>query len=343
MVYQSLHCLSEGIIFAIKITNIAIIMGQVEENKELDLMDLMKMFVGWAVTTFKWMASRIFDFLRFNIRYWILLLIFILGGVALTIYKYLPEHHPMDAEFVINLRGVSATDYKDVVESFGQNIDGFDNAYLRNALHLDDTTAAKIKSIKSYLVLDVNGDGLRDKIDYGGGMEKGDTVTQVMKYQLDIKVRTKGCIDFKKFQDQFVAYLSKDTTLQKQCVEYISAHNLELQSISNEITALDSSISNYSGVSLQMKEGKLVFKRSDTEDKVDLFERRTKLLLNIQKQAIPITVGSDVILDADSTGKLVSKYVGSLYVFALVIAFLFNYRKSIVKFVRESKKQEQKD
>ena len=78
-------------------------MQENNQEKELDLIDLIKLSVNVLVRFFKWLIVKLLQFAKFNIHYWYVVLLFVIIGCGFTVYKFLYEPK-MTVEFAINIQ-----------------------------------------------------------------------------------------------------------------------------------------------------------------------------------------------------------------------------------------------
>jgi hypothetical protein len=314
-------------------------MQENNQEKELDLIDLIKLSVNVLVRFFKWLIVKLLQFTKFNIHYWYVVLLFVIIGCGFTVYKFLYEPK-MTAEFAINMQGVDHKIVADRITVLGQKINpqSKHQPIFAKELGVDSVLVECIIGLNPYLAVDLNEDGIRDA--KKGVTEELDTTISVMKYQLIVEMKSRGHVQFSKVQKAIVDYLNADEDLLARRNKYVEVHLQEIEFAKKEIANLDSlQLIESQRSKVKVDEMGVLNSSANTLawDKFGLFDKITSIKLSLNTQQTPVVAISDAYITAAPTiVSLAIKYVGFFYVLALFICVLLNYRKNIVEFIREA-------
>lgn len=313
------------------------------QEKELDLLDLIKKTIEWGVKLFHWLKKKVIQFIRFNWKYVYLILAFVLLASTWVIYNMVDENRALIGDSMLQIQSYGKMPVAEIVQDLGQKLDPKnDNRPLVQILSIDEETAKRIASITPYYYVDADRDGVYDYIDKEGLYNAKDTNSVRMYHILDVEIVAKKPIDFNLVQKRIVEYLNDYPLLQGEGVKRIETLNSKIDALDKEIAFLDSV--RKVEINKEKNTSRIVFGRAEDEDRekksykdmLDLLDYRNsqvnKLYLYPDIVSSPVGV---LITPRYQVLEFAVKWIGLAYLLALLLAFCINYRKSIVKLLKE--------
>ena len=317
------------------------------QEKELDLLDLFRLLTDWFKKIMGCLFKGMLSFIRFNIKNWIVVLCLLMLGIAASIFKFQNEHRKHSAEFLLEIRGTSNFVVKDVLEALFDLIDSDDKEKKQKVIEdfgLSENEIKKIYDAGVFYAIDLHSNGSIDFIDYSNSF-KEDSVNVKVSNILSVQVRTRGKIDYEKFQEKIICYLNNNSNLSK-------GKTLWMENIMNMISALDVEIVTLDSLrNAQIKNtqtgimtaglGKdniLVQTTSYYQDMIGLKARKMdfeKELTTSQSAVLPYTIIR--VKNVDTNGFILFKWTGFFYVMGLFVTLIIRKRKEIINFVKKQK------
>lgn len=309
-----------------------------QKVKDLDLVDLVKEAGGVLFHLLSCATTYILRFLRFNVRYWyIVLLAAVLSVFAFLHFGLLKPR--LQAEFVVHMVGVNYGDLQDRVRALGLKLNPFrDNEAFAKTLKLPKEDVKAVRSLDSHLCLDVNKDGLRDYI--CEDESEIDSTMQIVRYELCIRMTAHGEANFAAIQKNLLAYFNQNPELIAMCDRYVKMHEKEVLLLESELGNLSHNSEDGIVPVMQVGEDGVITSRSgDTRDKMELINRSISTELNLGTQRYPVRAVSDVLVrEENPLMQVASGCVFVSYVLGVLLMLLIHYRGKIGEFIRSSRK-----
>jgi hypothetical protein len=314
-----------------------------KENKELDLLELMSqgllllkniIIKGWNILLF---------LIKFHIRIIFIILPFLILGVFLSFYQTTKENRKQNAEFMLHINGkTNCYEVADIINVLAQTINpDTNNVILSQILKIDSKDVKKVSAINSFFVIDLNNNKTRDYVDYGNSFRE-DTLNSRLDNFLDVKISSKGEANFQKIQEKIVEYLNADPYIKNVAQERLKAIQEKMHALDIEIAALDSmrieQLKNKGSLSLQLDKSSILLGKESSyyKEMMDLKGQKANLQADLILQPNAISSYSGVSVKSDKpTSSIYLKNVFIFYLFGLVLAFLFFYRKKIKALLKE--------
>ncbi len=213
-----------------------------EENnsKEINLLDLVRMFFNWLknifIGFFRLSGESLRLLYRNKLTAGVILIIFILLGY----YMGRPSKREYKAEAMAILNGSSSQTVKEVSRQLESSSHLSDFTTLSNKLSLPDSVAGNITQIASYYVIDFLNVSTPDMVDFKGKHPLNDTLNVRMPNRLYFRIKTRKVNEIPIFEKAFLNYFNTNERLVKEF--NIKKNNLsrEIDLMRSEIQRLDS-------------------------------------------------------------------------------------------------------
>lgn len=163
-----------------------------KNTKEINLLDLIKMFNAWVVKVSKSFINFILYLLKAGYRKKYLTLTLIVLCFAIGEYMARPSNRQYSAEAMASLYGVDAFTMKEIAGQLEQS--RADNQYssLSTKLLLPDSIAKNIVSFNSFYVIDYLNDSTPDMVDFANNHSLEDTLNVRMKDKIYFRLITRN-------------------------------------------------------------------------------------------------------------------------------------------------------
>ncbi len=310
------------------------------ENKEMDLFDLLKKvgeicesFIGVLGSFFLWL-------IRFLVKNWLLLSFFTLLGLGLAYFSLKPNNRTNYVEFNVHVNGTKSFVVFDILRSLSQKID-YDNGNqsFAKVLGINQELVKPLQIIEPVYIIDIDKNGTPDIIDFNNSYLQ-DTSTRRMRHFLHIRIQAKGETNFSLVQKAIVDYLKKDAFLIKEENERLRLLKNEISVLDNEIELLDSirrAGSSNKELEFSIANQTIIFEKPTYhKDIISLEKKRDHLYEIMALQPDVITIYSDVIRSTKNSKKeIYLTRVIPLFVFGFLLALLISYRREIKKILIE--------
>ncbi len=316
------------------------------QEKELDLLALFKMFTDWVKKVIRWLTNNFLLFVSFNIKNWIIILIIIVLGISLSIYKSQPQHRKYYAEFLLEVKGTSNFIVKDMLEVVFDQIDD-DNKLKKESLlktiHLTEDDVDKIYDAGLFYAIDLNNNGNIDFIDYSDSF-KEDSVNVKISDLLDVVICTRGELDYQNLQEKLISYLNHNTDLLKGRTTWVKKTNSMISTLDVEISTLDSLRNAQikktgSGVmTAGLGKDNILVQTSYYQDMIGLKSKKMELQEELNNSSAAVFPHSSVrVKKVDTKPFIFFKWIGFCYGIGLFLILVVRKRKNISNFVRKQK------
>jgi hypothetical protein len=220
------------------------------EEKELNIIDIIKEFFAWIGRILKKMGMEFLSFIRFSFqKIWTLLIFFVLGVIAAIVLSFCFRTY--ESNVVLKLNVSDSYTFNELTKSLDAEI--VSDKSLADRLNITDSIADNIVSIKPHFVIDNNNNGTADRIDEDDEfvetveyvrMEDQSLVHVRMKDQLSVTVRSKDLYSFPVIQEGLVYFYSNNEMFKKEKEIQLLQQQQTLDLLQREINRLDS-LSNY--------------------------------------------------------------------------------------------------
>ena len=208
-----------------------------EENnsKELNLLDLIRMFFNW-LKRLGWGFLRLLgNWLRMLCRNWAVTLVVLAASVAVALYLGRTENRKYKAEAMAILNGSISQTVMEVTQQLALSSPLSDDTKLSTKLGLPDSIARNIAGIESFYVIDYLNDSTPDMVDFKRRHSLEDTLNVRMPNRLYFRVKTKNVRQLPAFEQAFTDYFNRNERLVKE-------FNVKRANLQGEISLLDAEI-----------------------------------------------------------------------------------------------------
>ena len=208
-----------------------------EENnsKELNLLDLIRMFFNW-LKRLGWGILRLLgNWLRMLCRNWAVTLVVLAASVAVALYLGRTENRKYKAEAMAILNGSISQTVMEVTQQLSLSSPLSDDTKLSAKLGLPDSIARNIAGIESFYVIDYLNDSTPDMVDFKRRHSLEDTLNVRMPNRLYFRVKTKNVRQLPAFEQAFTDYFNRNERLVKE-------FNVKRANLQGEISLLDAEI-----------------------------------------------------------------------------------------------------
>ncbi|MDR1678848.1 MAG: hypothetical protein LBR81_03630 [Prevotellaceae bacterium] len=313
-----------------------------KDNNELDLIDLLKLSVNFAKKALIWCLGVVLWIVRFHVKHIVLIGLFILLGIALFTYRYMPAHRNLNADFVMKINTETSYEVYDIVGDLRQTIDREQNSQLAKILNLPPAVAAKVKDIQPCFVIDRHNNNTRDFIDYAGSF-KEDSLDSRMKNFLAVRIWVKSGTDFTALQNSIVNYLKKNSYLEKKNVEKKIKLQERIKIVDKEIASLydlrQQEVRGNDRTSyLAMENNRFsINDQSSYSYHQDLMNlNNNKINYESQLKEEIVSIHSGVVISEHYTLKyLLTRSIIPFYLLGLFLALIVQFRRTIIKTIKE--------
>ncbi len=313
-----------------------------KKEKDLDLIDLTKEVLAMVGHLLAFLWTYILLIFRLNIRYWYIILIFFVLSIFAFIHIAFMKPR-IQAEFVVHMVGVNYGELQDRVRTLGLKLNPFNNnEAFAKTLKLQKEDVKAIRSVDSHLCLDINKDGLRDRI--CEDESEIDSTMQIVRYELCIRMTAHGLANFMGIQKNMLAYFNQNPELIAMCDRYVKTHEKEIRLLENEMGNL-SHIEEGPNPIMQVGEDGVITSRSgDTRDKMELINRSIATELGLGTQRYPVRAVSDVLIrEPKSKFRVAIECIFSCYLIAVLLIVLIDNYSKIKDFVRSSRTEKRQE
>ncbi len=308
-----------------------------KESKELDLFDVIDQFIVRLKRLIKLILDSVLCFVRFNVKYFFLILFFVILGVVAGFFLKSKKNNLYNVGFSVQINGVSSAYVNDIIYVLSQSLGEEGSDSFADKLSLNNQIANKILSLKAFRVIDLNRNGTRDYVDYQDDFVE-DSLNVKMDNFLQIEFKKIGSSNCNLVQQKIVDYLNHDQYLIKESLQKNSSIKQNIQAIDTEIDALTEmrrSQMTGAATSYSMVEKGVVKENTYSEDLLKLKEDRIELINQLDVNTKIVNVYTGVYVKPVLSGiKLIIFLVSIFYFLALFFAIVHRYRKELLQFIK---------
>lgn len=305
------------------------------EPKELDLIDIIKLCIKAVKKCIDMFKRAIISILRINIKYWYILLTFIVAGACIA-FLTRPQEQKC-ASFHLKTFFVPAQSVINNINYLNNKIDGKGNAKLANMLCVPQKDVKNITNIYACAVYDINGDEIPDK----DIANINDTSKVPMKYALHVFINSEGNCDFEVIKNALISYNNKDKSITEVSKYNYETQMYELNGYESEIRKIDSARAQIassgkfsidkSGESMQFAGDPFSIKEMQ-----DLIETCARIRFAMTQQRIPVaTLSPTYVNTIASSIKRTATIIILFYLAGLILGYAIKNRKAIINALKE--------
>lgn len=210
-----------------------------KEKEELDLFEILRAFYKWILSMFSYLNTFVLWLCRFVFQNKMVMLAFVLLGIAFGFYWSRPANRVFVAESEMKINVTDAYYINRLINSLNSYCLNKDHKSLGYTLGLPIEQAVKIGAVKSYFYIDDLNDGSPDRIDYTESLE-ADTSYTKMPDRLHLQIITTDSTLIATIQDALVKYIENNEYIGNMNAIRIEQLEDRIFSIENEIFLLDS-------------------------------------------------------------------------------------------------------
>ena len=307
--------------------------NKINEPKELDLIDIIKLCIKAVKKCIDMFKRAIISILRINIKYWYILLTFIVAGACIA-FLTKPQEQKC-ASFHLKTFFVPAQSVINNINYLNNKIDGKGNAKLANMLCVPQKDVKNITNIYACAVYDINGDGIPDKDNIN------DTSKVPMKYALHVFINSEGNCDFEVIKNALINYNNKDKSITEVSKYNYETQMYELNGYESEIRKIDSARAQIassgkfsidkSGESMQFAGDPFSIKEMQ-----NIIETCARIKFAMTQQRIPVaTLSPTYVNTIASSIKRTATIIILFYLAGLILGYAIKNRKAIINALKE--------
>lgn len=211
-----------------------------KDTKEINLLDLINVFVNWIVKLIKSLAKFIGSLFQLAVKYWALFLAVLILSVAAGLYLSRPAANQYKAGSVALLYGCETSTAQEVCRQLQNSLSTDKSFSLATKLGIPDSVAKNILSIQNFNVIDYLKDGTPDAVDFKRKHSLTDTLNLVMKDRIYIQAITKNISQLPVFQEALLKYFNNNPMMNAQFESAKNDLQDKIQLCDKEISRLDS-------------------------------------------------------------------------------------------------------
>lgn len=226
-----------------------------KDSKEINLLDLIRIFFNWLKRLGLGFLNLITNTLRLLYRHKIMICVILACCVALGFYLGRPSQREYKAEAMAILNGSIAQTVKEVSRQLEHSSTLSNFTTLSSKLSLPDSVAKNITGIESFYVVDFLNDSTPDMVDFKGKHSWEDTLNVRMPNRLYFRIKVRCVSQLPEIETAFLDYFNTNDRLASEF--NVKKNNLsrEIQLLNAEINRLDSmaEISYFKGIDQQVQ------------------------------------------------------------------------------------------
>lgn len=185
-------------------------------SKEINLLQLITIFLDWLKMVFKGIINAIGQIIKLSFRHKTILVIVIAISVVVGQYMARKSARIYKAEAMAMIYGSDAQTVKEVSRQLENSLSTNDLISLATKLSLPDSVAKNIAEISSYYVIDFMRDSVADKIDFDNNHSLSDTVNVRMRDRVYLRLKTKSIAQVPQVQAALLNYFNNNKVLKSQ-------------------------------------------------------------------------------------------------------------------------------
>lgn len=317
----------------------------VQKNNEIDFIDILRIFFNWIKKLFVWIFNTILFIFRYVIRKLPILLIFTIVGMGIGAGMYYMSPRSYESSMVLRTNNTDSYQNKGEIDRLNQLLQLGHYDVVAQLLNIPDSTAKKIISIKALYGYINERAYASMPYEYGNKPIFRDSNYYTSPQFLKIEANVLDEDIYSQIQGGIVHYLSNN--------EYnLRSNKVREREVNKQIKLLEGEVE----ANKRLQELTIVHDRtrvSPTEDiaansKGEIIAQLQKNVMGMYKDAIglertmdlylePVTVIYDFPKTYTHAIRLGKNYMipfgVAFFLLGLVILFIKDYRKQIVKFI----------
>ena len=184
-----------------------------KNTKEINLLDLIKMFNAWVVKVGKSFINFILYLLKAGYRKKYLTLTLIVLCFAIGEYMARPSNRQYAADAMASLYGVDAFTMKEIAKQLEQSRANNQYTSLGTKLLLPDSIAKNIVSFNSYFVIDYLNNSTPDMVDFANNHSLEDTLNVRMKDKIYFRLVTRNISQVPQVEKAILNFFNSQPTV----------------------------------------------------------------------------------------------------------------------------------
>ncbi|MBN2767022.1 MAG: hypothetical protein JXR27_11675 [Paludibacteraceae bacterium] len=213
-----------------------------EEKKqnEINLLDLMSMFVAWLRTVghklLIWSGNIVR--LMYRKKWYVMAVLFI--AFAFGQYLARPSERVYKAEGTALILGPDAQTVRQIFRQL-ENADARnEHTSLATKLNLPDSVASNVQEIKAFYMIDFLRDSVADKVDFSDSHSLTDTMNVRMRDRVYIRMKTKNIAQVPQVEAAIVHFLNSNVVVKAQYKAKINDLQNQISICNRELNRIDS-------------------------------------------------------------------------------------------------------
>jgi hypothetical protein len=210
------------------------------QSQEIDLLDLFNRIGKGIKNLFLSLFRGILFIVVFAIRKFHFLILFGVAGGLIGLLFYSSTQRYYSSNLVVQPNGITSTDMINYINDLHDLCLKKNTPGLAYGLEMKDTTAAKIKNIQAFFVIDLNHDGVGDYVDFKNNIDLKDTTQHRLEDRIYVTVEVFDNRVFENVKNGLFRYMRKNPYIIK--LNEIRKNELKesIAQIDFEISKLDS-------------------------------------------------------------------------------------------------------
>ncbi len=315
-----------------------------DNSKEINLLQLISMFVNWLGMQIKGLFNCFGYIIRLTYQHYFISGVVIAISLSIGLYLSRPSARVYKAEAMAMLYGTDAQTAKEICKQL-ENAIASSNLYSLSAkLSIPDSVAKNIVGFQSFFVIDYLKDNVADKIDFCDEHSLTDTLNVKMKDRLYFRVLSKNINQIPIVQTAILNYFNSRSVMRAQFDNNKRELLQQIKICDTESQRIDSlaKVSYFKDADKQLKfdNNKLIIGEQKKQlfytDLLDIQKTKSKAEAGIINSKQPMDFPSGlVVIPAPINGSLkyglVSMLIG--YLVSLIICGLIQNLDGIVKYL----------
>ncbi|MCB9018320.1 MAG: hypothetical protein WCU80_00430 [Paludibacteraceae bacterium] len=298
-----------------------------------------------VLSIIKELCSYMGFLLRKTFKYKWLLLLFWLAAIGYSLFQTTGSRKIYEGDMILSIHDGSSSFYADMLSTLDKYVKDKDSEGLAAALDIPDTLAMKVRYIKPHFLIDVNKDSIYDMVDYSDKYEASDSVYVRMKDGINVTLGMGDVRSFPAMETALVSYFMRNRYLQDLNMSRISYLDEMEKSLKKDLVELDSLQRleyferSTNGVNI-LKDLKInTDKQMFYFNKEDILKKKKSVSGDLLSKAEVVSVSKSYQPTFKSVNSKIKVAFGNClkaYLLFLIVALLFDYRKSILDYLNRN-------
>lgn len=178
--------------------------------QEIDLLELFQKLGTGIKNLFLGLIRAILFLIIFGIRKAHFLILFVIAGALIGLFLFSTSKRFYSSYMVAQANGITSADMINYINDLHELCIKNNVEALAFDLQMVDTTAAKIKDIQAFFIIDLNKDGIGDFVDFKNIYNPTDTNQVRLKDRLHVSVEVYDNTAFENVRNGLFRYMSKN-------------------------------------------------------------------------------------------------------------------------------------